>query len=181
MHIELPDDVFYKFRAIEVEIRGRYLRFSANIEGHIVRNIILLNEELFLKSNIEIPLNFKDLMFHKKIEKYKSLLIELHFDLFKKHEKLFEILFEFKEVRNKIAHNLITHPNTDLNKLTICELNQNQDKIWYYEPVEYSVEKLINTLDIFMRKIIEDFNALTSAIIEIVKPKMPELFSSLDV
>ena len=175
----ISDELFYKIQQIEVDLRGRYLRFSAKLEANIIRNIILLNEEKFLQAQIESPLNFKELMFHKKIEKLEELLSELHSDLLTKYIDLFKHLYNFKEMRNKMAHDYFDWNEQNLNVVTIWEVVKDA-KPQYLTPIEYSVSSIRQNLNDSMKNIIDNLNNLSLAIIERVKPKMPELFDLID-
>lgn len=40
----LSDETFYLIQDKEIKLKGRYLRFSANVEGLMAKCVILLNE-----------------------------------------------------------------------------------------------------------------------------------------
>src|SRR6266496_5713878 len=134
---KLSDEQFYHFQKIEIDLRGRFLRFSVNVEGVLIRSAILLNEEKFLETQIEEPLNFKELMFHKKIEKMEKLLAELHSDLLVKYAELFKELYRFKELRNKMAHDYFTWDAQKPTSVIIWSVVRDA-KPQYHEPTEYS-------------------------------------------
>ena len=115
----ISDELFNLFSDQEVKIRGRYLRFSANVEGLIAKCVILLNETKTKLSGTETTINLKKFMFHQKITKFQTLLSEIFLDLFKSKSTLFEHIDAFKEMRNKMAHCYFTWDESDLDSVTI--------------------------------------------------------------
>jgi hypothetical protein len=176
MNSPLSDQNFYKVKDLEIELRGRHMRFAVKVEGLIMRNIFFLNEEKFLKTNVEDPINLKDLMFHKKIEKLQSLLKESHADLEVKYADLFLELCKFKEIRNKMAHNYFTWDENDLTKLTIWEIEKD-GRIQFFAAKEYDLKTIDNELNKFIIFLVEKLNSLSCEIEHWLKPIMPYMFA----
>jgi hypothetical protein len=176
----ISDEAFYKVQRVEISLRGKYMRFSANVEGLLMRNIFFLNEEKFLATNFEDPIRLKGLMFHKKIEKFQELLKELHPDMETKYADLFDHLSNFKEMRNKMAHCYFKWNETDLSTLTIWDIKEASDKIQFFEPTTHNVDLLFRFLNNSISNITERFNELSIEIEEAVRHKMPYLFDVLE-
>lgn len=102
----LSDDVFYLTQDLEVNLRGRYLRFSAAVEGLITKCIVYLNEVKSKKSGVEENIDFNKFTFFKKEDKLKKLLEFVYNDLYKNNNELFDNLYSFREMRNKMAHSI---------------------------------------------------------------------------
>ncbi|MGN6542518.1 MAG: hypothetical protein ACTHKY_17055 [Ginsengibacter sp.] len=181
---ELPDEIFYKIQKIEVGIRGRYMRASAQIEALLVKNIILLNEEKCVKTNTDIMLNFRKLTFDEKIRELPKLLQELQPDLTAPYSDLFQRLDEFRINRNKMAHCYFTWNPDELSYVTIWELQKKdvelpnglKRKVQLFEPIEYKFQELNKTYKDVLAVVIHDLNDLTFKLIVRLKPTLPYMF-----
>ena len=97
------DNAFYLTQDLEINIRGRFLRFSASVEGLMTKNIIYLNELKTKSTGIEEIIDFNNFTFFKKEKKFKKLLELIYIDLFQANPNLFDHLSKFREIRNKMA------------------------------------------------------------------------------
>lgn len=101
---KVSDEIFYLIQDKEVKIRGRYLRFSANVESLMAKCIILLNETKTKRIGKEEKIDLKHFMFNQKFKKFQSLLFDIFPDLLKPYDTLFKHIGTFKEIRNMMAH-----------------------------------------------------------------------------
>src|SRR5690349_5405320 len=109
----LYDNAFYLTQDLEVNIRGRYLRFSASIEGLMTKCIVYLNEVKTKSTGVEEPIDFSNFTFFKKEDRFKKLLEHIYEDLYQVNDKLFDHLAKFREMRNKMAHCYFTWDESD--------------------------------------------------------------------
>jgi hypothetical protein len=124
----LSDNTFYYIQDLEVSIRGRYLRFSASIEGLMTKSIVYLNEIKKKRTGSEETIDFNNFTFFKKEDKFKKLLEVEYIDLHQKNSQLFDALSSFREMRNKMAHCYFTWDESDLSTGTIWDLDDKKSK-----------------------------------------------------
>jgi hypothetical protein len=172
----LSDSAFYLSKDLEINIRGRYLRFSASVEGLITKCIIYLNEVKTKLTGDEEVLDFKYFHFGKKEGKFKELLEFVYNDLYQANNELFEHLTNFREMRNKMAHCYFTWEETDLSKVIIWDLEDKKSKPHKVVPVSYSIQEINNSLDRAIKDITDKMNSLANEIIIRVKPEIPYMF-----
>lgn len=172
---DLSDEMFYKIQKIEVEIRGKYMRVSSHIEALLVKNLILLHEEKYVKYKLTKLLNLRGVMFDHKISMLKSYLKRQHTDLLKQYEKLFDHLLTFKKVRNNMAHSYFTWDKNDLTHVTVWELQLDEDPHFYKE-VKYTFHELNQTFIDLVSPIMDDLNNLTYDLTVRLKPVLPYMF-----
>ena len=79
------DYAFYYTQELEVSIRGRYLRFSASIEGLMIKCIVYLNEIKTKQTGKEEIIDFNNFTFFRKEDKFINLLEFIYADLYKKN------------------------------------------------------------------------------------------------
>jgi hypothetical protein len=170
------DNSFYLTQDLEVNIRGRYLRFSASVEGLMTKCIIYLNEVNTKHTGIENPIDFTNLTFYKKEKKFKELLNVIYQDLLQSNNDLFEHLSKFREMRNKMAHCYFTWDESDLSVVTIWDLEDKKIKPHKVTPTMYKIHDISNSLIASMKAIMGDMNNLASEIIERVTPEIPYMF-----
>lgn len=169
------DDVFYLILDREVRIRGRYLRFSANVEGQMARSVILLNEVKTKREGIEKRIDLKNFMFKQKLLKFQSLLLEIYPDLSEFYSDLFVHIDNFREIRNKMAHCYFQWDDKNLDVVTIWDLDDSTG-VQKMEPYSFTLEEINKNLKQSMIDIIEDMNNLSIEIIQRVKPEIPHMF-----
>ena len=167
--------MFDKILSTEIRLRGRYLRFSADVEKVLTRNIILCHEEKLSLSGTDEHLEIKYLMFHQKIDKLNDLLMELHPDLRQAHSDLFVHLNEFKKMRYKMAHCHFSWNEKDLEHVMIWEL-KTKDRIQKFEPIKYSLDELHHCLKESTENIVSDLHDLTAEISRRLKLVIPYMF-----
>jgi hypothetical protein len=167
--------MFDKILSIEIRLRGRYLRFSADIERLLTRNIILCHEEKVALTGSDEHLDIKFLMFHQKIDKLNDLLMELHPDLRQLHSDLFVHLNEFKKMRYKMAHCHFSWNEKDLERVSIWEL-RTKDRIQRFEPILYTLDEIHHSLKESTENIVGDLHQLTAEIGRRLAPKIPHMF-----
>ncbi|HET7115657.1 MAG TPA: hypothetical protein VFI29_04170 [Hanamia sp.] len=172
---DISDEMFYLIQDKELKIRGRYLRFSANIEGLMAKSVILLNETKTKRLGVEKKINLKNFMFNQKLKKFQSLLSEICPDLAKSYHALFNYINTFREMRNKMAHCYFKWDEKDLNSVVIWDLDETSG-IQKMEPTKYILEEISDSLKQSMKDIIEDLNSLSSEIIQRVRPEIPHMF-----
>jgi len=171
----VSDEIFYLIQDKEVKIRGRYLRFSANVEGLMAKCIILLNEAKIKTSGIETKIDLKNFMFRQKLDKFQSLLIELYPDLSESYSTIFEHIDAFRKLRNKMAHCYFTWDESDLMSVTIWDFDETSDPP-IIKPTKYTLEQISNSLTQSIKDIMYDLNSLATKVIERVKPLIPHMF-----
>lgn len=86
----------------EIDIRGRFMMMAADIE------FTLMNIMVYSAPD---PLNslrrFKKMMMHEKIQNTITDLKNYKPDLYKNYAEHLKQLWEFKEIRNHLAHNIL--------------------------------------------------------------------------
>lgn len=172
----LSDDAFNSTQTLEVTIRGRYLRFSASIEGLMTKCIVYLNEVKTKLTGTEEIINFNNFTFFKKEEKFKKLLEFVYCDLYLSNNVLFNLLTQFRNMRNKMAHCNFTWDESDLSYVTIWDLedkNRNPQKVI---PTKYKIQEISDCLTTSMKGIINPMNNLASEVIKRVRPEIPYMF-----
>jgi|SRR5690242_6001816 len=169
------DEIFYLILDREVKIRGRYLRFSANVEGQMTRSVILLNEVKTKRSGEEIRIDFKNFMFKQKLTKFQSLLLEIYPDLSDFYAPLFIHIDTFREMRNKMAHCYFQWDEKNLDLVTIWDLDDSAG-VQKMEPYQFTLKQINKDLKQSMTDIIEELNNLSREIVERVKPEIPHMF-----
>lgn len=172
----LSDNAFYLTQDLEVNIRGRYLRFSASVEGLMTKCIVYLNEIKTKLTGIEEFIDFSNFTFSRKEEKFKKLLEFVYKDLFQANSKLFDHLTSFREMRNKMAHCYFTWDESDLSSVTIWDLQDRKAKPQNVIPTKYKVQEISNSLTESMKGIMIPMNDLTSQVIKRVTPEIPYMF-----
>lgn len=175
----LSDNEFYFTQFIEVTIRGRYLRFSASVEGLMTKCIVYLNEVKTKNSEREEAIDFKNFTFFKKEDKFKKLLKNVYPDLYNKNSPLFKALTSFREMRNKMAHCYFTWDESDLTNVIIWDLEDSKNKPYRIVPTTYSIQEISDSLQESMKAIIIDMNKLADEVINKVKPIIPHMFEKL--
>jgi hypothetical protein len=168
--------MFDKTLSIEIRLRGKYLRFSAEIERLLIKNIILCHEEKIALTRINEPFDFEHLMFHQKIDKLNDLLMELHADLRQAYSDLFVHLNEFKIMRNKMAHCRFSWHEKDLEHVWIWELTT-KNRIPAFEPVQYTLDEIHHCLKESTENIVGDLNKLTKEIGKRLESRIPHMFA----
>jgi hypothetical protein len=169
------DEVFYLIHDREVKIRGRYLRFSANVEGQMARSVILLNEVKTKRSGVEVRIDLKNFMFNQKLKKFQSLLLEIYPDLSQSYTALFGHIDSFREMRNKMAHCYFQWDDKNLDSVTIWDLDDSTG-VQKMEPYLFTLKEINETLKQSMIDVIGDMNNLSTEIIQRVKPEIPHMF-----
>ena len=172
----LSDNSFYLTQDLEVNIRGRYLRFSASLEGLMTKCILYLNEVNIKLTGIEETLDFSNLTFFKKEEKFKKLLAVVYKDLFQTNIHLFEHLSQFRKMRNKMAHCYFTWDESDLSHVTVWDLEDKKIKPHKVTPIKYNIQEISYSLTASMNAIMDDMNNLASEVIKRVTPQIPYMF-----
>ncbi len=172
----LSDNAFYFTQDLEINIRGRYLRFSASVEGLMTKCIVYLNEVKAKSTGIEEPIDFDNLTFFKKEKKFKELLKIVYYDLFQINTNLFDHLSNFREMRNKMAHCYFTWDEADLSHVTIWDLEDKKVKPHKVIPTKYRIQEISDILTTSMKAIISNLNILASEVIERVTPEIPYIF-----
>jgi hypothetical protein len=171
----LSDDAFYLTQDLEVNIRGRYLRFSASVEGLMTKCIVYLNEVKTKLTGTEEGINFNKFTFFIKEEKFKKLLEYVYNDLYQANTELFNRLTQFREMRNKMAHCNFTWDESDLSHVTIWDLDKNV-KPHEIIPMKYKIQEISNSLTTSMKAIITPMNNLAHEVIKRVRPVIPYMF-----
>lgn len=172
LHLEteqLSDDNF----TTEVNIRGRYMRFSVQVESLIMRNITVLHEEQSLGRHNRHPLELERIVFKEKVGQLHHLLEDLHYDLAKHYAALFNHLHSFRRMRNIMAHCNFTFDPKDTAHVTIWKLDAAHNR---FEPVRYAIAELFAMLKNSVNHITGDLNALTADLEKRLRSKMPQLF-----
>lgn len=171
----LSNKAFYLAQEKEVNIRGRYLRFSAEVEGLMTKCIVYLNEVKTKKTGIEEDIDFNNFTFFKKEEKFKKLLEFIYSDLYETNNDLFGSLSSFREMRNKMAHCYFTWDESDLSTVTIWDLEDKKTKPHKIIPTQYKIQEISNALTNSMNEIL-NMNTLAKEIIKRVTPEIPYMF-----
>jgi hypothetical protein len=169
------DEVFYLILDREVKIRGRYLRFSANVEGQMARSVIFLNEVKSGRAGVEQRLDLKNFMFKQKLTKFQSLLLEIYPDLFQSYLELFRNIDKFREMRNKMAHCYFQWDDKNLDSVIIWDLDDSRG-VQKMEPYIFTLKEIDEILKQAMTDIIDNINNLSTVIIQRVKPEIPHMF-----
>ena len=169
------DEVFYLIHDREVKIRGRYLRFSANVEGQMARSVILLNEIKTKRSGVEVRIDLKNFMFRQKLTKFQSLLLEIYPDLSQSYTALFGHIDAFRELRNKMAHCYFQWDDKNLDSVIIWDLDDSSG-VQKMEPYPFTLKQIDENLKQSMIDIIEVMNNLSSEIIQKAKVEIPHMF-----
>lgn len=174
---ELSDEAFYLSQDLEINIRGRYLRFSASVEGLMTKCIVYLNEVNTLSNGKEETIDFKNFTFFKKVEKFKKLLELVYKDLYLENLQLFENLLKFGEMRNKMAHCYFSWDEFDLSSVIIWDIEDKITKSYKVIPTKHKVNEIKISLAESMKEIIDSMNILASEIIKRVTPLIPNMFN----
>jgi hypothetical protein len=169
----LSDGAFIATKEIEISIRGEYLRFSARLEGLILKCIICLNEMKTKITQKEEQISYKKLMFNQKISKFKELLKFIYSDLGDSNNTLFDNLETFKTMRNKMAHCYFTWDEANLSFVTIWDLDELKLK---HEPYRYSIDELFDDFETSKAKLINEINPLAEEIFYRLRPEIPYMF-----
>jgi hypothetical protein len=172
---KVSDEIFYLIQDKEVKIRGRYLRFSANVESLMTKSVILLNEIKIKRLGIESTIDLKNFIFKQKFKKFQSLLAEIYPDLSQSYIGLFEHIDTFREMRNKMAHCYFQWDEKDLNSVTIWDLND-KDEIQRIEPTKYTLEQISTSLTESMNNIIFNLNNISAEINKRAEHEIPHMF-----
>ena len=172
---KISDEVFYLIQDTEIKIRGRYLRFSANVEGLMVKCTVLINEVKLKRSGTEIHINFKNFMFRQKLKKLQSLLLEIFPDLSQSYAILFGHIDTFREMRNKMAHCYFQWDDKDLNSVLIWDSDE-KSATQIMEPSKYLLNDINNSLTQSMKNIMYDLNKLTEEVTQRTKSEVPYMF-----
>ena len=157
----------------EVNIRGRYMRFSVQVESLIMRNITLLHEEQSLARHQHHPLELERIVFKEKVGQFHHLLEYLHYDLAKQYSALFSHLHSFRRMRNIMAHCNFTFDPKDPAHVTIWKLDASRNR---FEPVRYAIAEIFDLLKNSINHIIGDLNALSVDLEKRLRFKLPQLF-----
>ncbi|MBS1734978.1 MAG: hypothetical protein JSS98_00045 [Bacteroidetes bacterium] len=174
----LSDKAFFLTQDLEINIRGRYLRFSASVEGLMTKCIIYLNEVKTKASGIEEPIDFMNFTFSKKEVKFKALLEQIYIDLFQANTTLFEHLSKFRDMRNKMAHCYFTWDETDLSYLTIWDLENKKDRPHKIVPTKHSMHEISDLLNQSVKAITNDLNNVALEVVQRVTPEIPYMFEA---
>jgi len=83
----------------EIDVRGRFLMMSADVEFTMLLIMTYLSPDPFNQIR-----NFTGMMMHNKIECTIADVKKYRPDLYKEYQKDLEKLWEFKVIRNDIAH-----------------------------------------------------------------------------
>jgi hypothetical protein len=169
------DDDFYLILDREIKVRGRYLRFSANVEGQMARSVILLNELKTKRSGGEVRIDLKNFMFKQKLSKFQSLLLEMYPDLSQSYTAVFRHIDNFREMRNKMAHCYFQWDDRNLDSVTIWDLDDSTG-VQKMEPYSFTLDEINENLKQSMTDIIDTMNNLSNEIIQRVKPEIPHMF-----
>lgn len=172
----LLDNAFYLTQDLEVNIRGRYLRFSASVEGLMTKCIVYLNEVKTKLNGNEETIDFTNFTFFKKEDKFKKLLEFVYKDLYQANNELFDHLTNFREMRNKMAHCYFTWDESDLSCVTIWDLEDKKAKPHKVVPTKYKIQEISNSLTESMTGITHSINVLASEVIKRVTPEIPYMF-----
>lgn len=172
---KVSDEIFYLIQDTEVKIRGRYLRFSANVEGLMAKSVILLNEVKTKRSGTETVIDLKHFMFRQKLIKFQSILSEIYPDLSQSYEVLFGQIDTFREMRNKMAHCYFQWDEKALDSVTIWDLEET-GSVQKMESSKHTLVEISNSLTQSMKDIIDDLNRLATEIIKRVEPEIPHMF-----
>ena len=172
----LSDEAFYLTQDLEVNIRGRYLRFSASIEGLMTKCIVYLNEVKTLSTGNEDTIDFNNFTFFKKEDKFKKLIEFVYNDLYQANHELFQNLITFRNMRNKMAHCYFTWDESDLSSVTIWDLEHKNDKPHKVIPTKYQLQEINNSLAESMQGIMNSMNDLASEVIKRLTPVIPYMF-----
>ena len=172
----LSNDTFHLTQDLEINIRGRYLRFSASVEGLLTKCIVYLNEVKIKSTGIEEAIDFNNFNFYKKEIKFKTLLEIVYIDLFQANTDLFDCLSEFRKMRNKMAHCYFTWEETDLSYVTIWDLEDTKAHPHKVIPTKYRIQEISDLLTTSMKAITDTLNILASEVIRRVTPEIPYMF-----
>ncbi|MDE3236114.1 MAG: hypothetical protein KGO81_09185 [Bacteroidota bacterium] len=174
--LKLSDTAFNLTKEYDITIRGSYLRFSAHLEGVMTKYIIYLNEIKIKRFKKDDPIDFSNFMFGTKTKKFTELLQLIYIDLYEMNQKLLDKIWEFKEIRNKIAHCYFEWDEADLSYVTIWDLENKKATPQRIIPSKYSIVEIQNKLNNFKIAIIHDFNILASELLKRAQLEIPYLF-----
>lgn len=163
---------------IEIVLRGRALIASAKFESALMDIIYFTNSGQYFNGRLH-SLDLKKLMFHQKIEKVTADLKKHHRDLFENNSQLLADLSQFKELRNQLAHCLISWPDDGLENIDIWDVAEDEDSFKFFSPTRHNVLELGDLLAKTIIKINAPLAYLQNTIRFRLSKNDPEFYAQL--
>lgn len=173
------DEKDKKAAEYEIELRGYTLKVSIKFEVALMDIVYFSNSEQYIDAANSPSLKIKNLTFAGKIKRASDMLTKHHPDLLIKYETLFNDLSEFKIIRNQIAHCAIYWVDDTLKRFQIWDVEEDNTKLQFYSPIDYTRAGMVKMLVEFLEKIIYPLLSLVKEVQARLKVYDPHLYSAL--
>lgn len=136
-----------KEELLEIEIRGRFMSMSADLEW-----VMLLIMTYLAPDPMDQSRKFKEMMLHNKIECLIADLKQYRMDLFEEYENDLLLLWDFKESRNDIGHKKMDF-SEDLKSFRFLYVDIHKGKERIFEK-KYATNAMLSNINVFRKLVL---------------------------